>query len=163
MTDWMTRQQGFTNKWQDWINLLLSIWLFVSPWVLGFHPGGAVESVPAAWAAWILAVVIAVFSIAALAKAQPWEEWINLIAGALLFISPWVLGFYPATPRRWGMHSSSAPWSSFWRFGISIPCRRLPGVALEHAHVSTIRVLATGVRTNNRNAFRRARAAEGQA
>jgi hypothetical protein len=41
--------------------------------------------------------VIGVFSIAALVRAQPWEEWINLIAGALLFISPWVLTYYAAS------------------------------------------------------------------
>jgi uncharacterized membrane protein YkgB len=52
---------------------------------------------PASWTAWVLGVVIAVFSIAALYKAQPWEEWINLIAGVLLFISPLVLSYYTVT------------------------------------------------------------------
>jgi hypothetical protein len=93
----MAELRNDTNKWQDWVNLVLAIWLFVSPWVLGFYPEGAVASVPAAWTAWILAVVIGVFSIAALAQARPWEEWINLIAAVLLFISPLVLGYYAAT------------------------------------------------------------------
>jgi hypothetical protein len=86
-----------TYKWQDWINLILAIWLFISPWVLRFNPGGAAASMAASWTAWVLGVVVAVFSIAALARARPWEEWINLIAGALLFISPLVLMYYPVS------------------------------------------------------------------
>jgi hypothetical protein len=93
----VTRSRSSTGKWQDWINLILAVWLFISPWVLGFFPGGAVASMPASWTAWVLGVVIAVFSIAALYKAQPWEEWINLIAGVLLFISPLVFSYYTTT------------------------------------------------------------------
>ncbi len=37
--------------------------------------------------------MIGVFAIAALVKTQPWEEWIDLIAGAWVFASPWVLHF----------------------------------------------------------------------
>jgi hypothetical protein len=90
----MPGERVVSNKWQDWVNLVLAVWLFISPWVLSFYPGGTAASVPAAWTAWILGIVIAVFSIAALAQAQPWEEWINLIAAVLLFISPLVLGYH---------------------------------------------------------------------
>jgi SPW repeat len=92
MALWMERTD--TYKWQDWANLVFAVWLFISPWVLGFYPGAASASVAAAWNAWIFAIVIGVFAIAALIKARPWEEWINLIAGAWVFVSPWVLGFY---------------------------------------------------------------------
>jgi hypothetical protein len=96
MTDF--RRQLGGNRWQDWINLLLAIWLFISPWVLNFYPGSSSSVAQAAWNAWILGIVIGVFSIAALVKARPWEEWINLLAGAWVFISPWVLG-YASTPQ----------------------------------------------------------------
>jgi hypothetical protein len=92
-----TRFRTNAGKWQDWINLILAIWLFISPWVLGFYPGGAVASMSASWTAWVLGVIVAVFSIAALNRAQPWEEWINLIAGVLLFISPLVFSYYTVT------------------------------------------------------------------
>jgi hypothetical protein len=92
------RRQIDTNRWQDWVNLLLAIWLFISPWVLHFYPGASSSMPQAAWNAWILGIVIGVFSIAALVKARPWEEWVNLIAGAWVFISPWVLG-YASTPQ----------------------------------------------------------------
>ncbi len=88
-------QRSDTNKWQDWVNLILAIWLFISPWVLGFYyPGGAIASAAAAWNAWIFGIVVGVFSIAALIKVRPWEEWINLVSGAWVFISPFALAFY---------------------------------------------------------------------
>jgi hypothetical protein len=81
-------------KWQDGLNLVLAIWLFISPWVLGFYPGGAIASAAAAWNAWIFGIVVGVFAIAALIQTRPWEEWINLLSGAWIFISPFVLAFY---------------------------------------------------------------------
>src|SRR5947209_6383256 len=32
----MIRKLSFSREWQDWCNLLLGIWLCVSPWVLRF-------------------------------------------------------------------------------------------------------------------------------
>ena len=40
-------------------------------------------------------------SIAALARTQPWEEWLNLIAGIWLFISPWVLRYSQDSHALW--------------------------------------------------------------
>src|SRR5215831_8518266 len=93
----MTQTRGnivLSNRWQDWLNLLLGAWLFISPWVLGFAQtqaaagAGATHSL-AAPNAWIFGVIVVLLSIAALARTQPWEEWLNLIAGIWLFISPW--------------------------------------------------------------------------
>jgi phosphoglycerol transferase MdoB-like AlkP superfamily enzyme len=94
MAELIKKPRNVTERWQDWLNLLLAVWLFISPWVLAFYPAAAAQSVAASWDAWVVAVVVAVFSIAALTKAHPLEEWVNIIAGAWLFISPWVLGFY---------------------------------------------------------------------
>lgn len=77
-----------SNNWQDWVNLVLAIWLFISPWVLRF----ADQQQPS-WDAWVVGVIVAVLSIAALTQMQLWEEWINLLLGAWLFISPWIMGF----------------------------------------------------------------------
>jgi hypothetical protein len=70
----------------DVLNLILSIWLFLSPWIVGFA-----GIVPAAWVAWLSAIAIAVVSIAALSAFTEWEEWINLLLGIWVLISPWVL------------------------------------------------------------------------
>ena len=63
------------NKWQDGIGLFLAVWLYLSPFVLAFVPGALVTGMPAAaWNAWIVSVVIGVFSAAALYRAWPMRE-----------------------------------------------------------------------------------------
>ena len=89
-------KRGSANNWQDWVNLILAVWLFISPWVLNFA-----EQQRPSWDAWIVGVVVAVLSIAALTQVQVWEEWINLLLGAWLFISPWVLGFTSNATISW--------------------------------------------------------------
>jgi SPW repeat len=81
---------------QDWINLICGALLFVSPWALGFA-----DNVMAAWTAWVGGVVIAVMGIAALVQFAEWEEWVALIAGVLMIIAPWVLGFAATTYAVW--------------------------------------------------------------
>jgi hypothetical protein len=70
----------------DVINLILAVWLFLSPWIVGFA-----GVTPAAWVAWLSAIAIAIFAIAALAAFAEWEEWINLALGIWVLISPWVV------------------------------------------------------------------------
>jgi hypothetical protein len=94
---------GIANRWQDWVNLLLGAWLFISPWVLGFSKMGAEGGAHsnAAVNAWIFGVIVVILSIAALTRTQPWEEWLNLLAGIWLFISPWVLGYSATSTALW--------------------------------------------------------------
>ena len=75
-------------KLQDWANLVLAVCLFLSPWVLGY----ALEAAQS-WNAWIVGVVLGALAIAALSVFAEWEEWVNLVLGAWLIVSPWVLGF----------------------------------------------------------------------
>ncbi|MBI5164282.1 MAG: SPW repeat protein [Magnetospirillum sp.] len=77
--------------WQDWVNLIIGAWLFVSPWVLGYADLPA-----AAWNSWIFGIVVAVVSIAALIQFAQWEEWINVLFGVWLLAAPWVMGFAAA-------------------------------------------------------------------
>lgn len=54
---------GRLARGQEWINLLLGIWIFIAPWVLGFAYG------PYGWAAgdhWIVGALIFIVSAAAL-------------------------------------------------------------------------------------------------
>lgn len=77
-----------TTRWQDWAQLILGVWLFFSPWILGYTEFGN-----AAGNAYIIGIAITVLGLAELYRARPWEEWTNLILGVWLVISPWVLGF----------------------------------------------------------------------
>src|SRR2546423_851521 len=72
----------------DVINLLLGAWLFLSPWIFGF-----VGEVAPSWNGWLSGIVVAGLAIAALAAFAEWEEWLNLIVGIWVAVSPWLVGF----------------------------------------------------------------------
>ena len=76
------------KHWQDPVNLILGIWMIVSPWVLGY----SMEATPT-WNAVILGILIGVAALFALYRVMAWEEWGNVVLGVWLLISPWVLSF----------------------------------------------------------------------
>jgi hypothetical protein len=84
--------QNWTNaRFCDVANLILGAILFFSPWMFGFGAGIASQN------AYIAGIVIAVLAIAALAAFAVWEEWLNLIVGLWVLVSPWALGFQGTT------------------------------------------------------------------
>lgn len=102
----MASQYKTANRWEDWTNLILAAWLFVSPWALQFAPGATAGGTTAglsaaAWNAWISGVVIAVIAAMALFQLQQWEEWSNAVVGLWVAVSPWVLGFSGLTTATW--------------------------------------------------------------
>ena len=74
------------KRWQDWVNLILGVWLFISPWALGFS-GNATAS----WNAWIVGIAIVAFAAATVSMPQVWEEVVNIGLGVWLVVSPWAL------------------------------------------------------------------------
>ena len=83
------------QRWQDWINLIAGIWLFIVPWLFGFARTGY------SWDAFLFGAVMIVFPILALIDKRMWEEWIDGIIGIWVFISPWVLGFSTNSAAIW--------------------------------------------------------------
>lgn len=81
------------RRWQDWVMLVLGLWLILSPFVLGYPDYTGI----AAMNSYILGIAVAVFAIAALIRPQMWEEWVNLVLGLWLIIAPLVLGFRAET------------------------------------------------------------------
>jgi hypothetical protein len=71
----------------DVVNLILSGVLFFSPWMFDLSIGAQWQT------ASVAGIIIAVLSIAALAAFAVWEEWFILVAGLVLIVSPWLLGF----------------------------------------------------------------------
>ncbi|MFZ1923001.1 MAG: SPW repeat protein [Xanthobacteraceae bacterium] len=71
----------------DIVNLILSGVLFFSPWLFGLSAGAQWQT------ASTVGIIMAVLSIAALAAFAVWEEWFMVIAGLVLIVSPWLLGF----------------------------------------------------------------------
>jgi len=84
------------QRWQDWINLILGVWLFITPF-LGLD---ALTSV-VAWNSYVFGVIVAVLSVWALVQPRAWEEWINLLIGVWLIIAPFLLGFEANTTAMW--------------------------------------------------------------
>ena len=87
-------------KWKesgvDVANLVLAALLFLTPWIFGFASESA-----AAWNAWVSGILIGIVAVAALTSFAEWEEWINLVLGLWVVVSPWVLGFATQTARTW--------------------------------------------------------------
>jgi hypothetical protein len=76
------------TRWQDWVNLLLGLWLFFTPFFgFGMMTGAAALN------GYIFGAIIVVLSIVALFQPQFWEEWINLFIGLWLIFAPFALGY----------------------------------------------------------------------
>ena len=85
-----------TGDWQDSFNVLLGLWLAVSPWILQFQ-----DVRPALANAVLIGAVIAIMSLAAVISFRYWEEWLDMVIGAWLVVSPWVLGITALTLATW--------------------------------------------------------------
>lgn len=83
------------KRWQDWVVLVLGIWLFFSPFLLNYTQTVAASN------AYIVGLAVALFAILALLDSRLWEEWVNLALGAWLIISPFVLGYSDMGTPTW--------------------------------------------------------------
>ena len=73
------------KRWQDQVILLLGLWLFVSPWALGYLSGS-----PIALNVSITGAVIALMAAFDLVKTYAWAVVVSLLAGVWIAVSPWV-------------------------------------------------------------------------
>ena len=103
----MARNVG-SARWRDWAMLALAVYLFLSPWILGFTVGAPVEGVAAAegftvaaWHAWILGLVIGVLALWAAFQFAEWHDWANGVLGVWLVASPWILSFAALPAALW--------------------------------------------------------------
>ena len=83
--------QWINPKLFDVANLILGAILFFSPWVFAYPAGLQSQNAQTS------GIAIVMLSIAALAAFAVWEEWLNLVVGLWVIVSPWVLGFQGAT------------------------------------------------------------------
>ncbi|MCS7100478.1 MAG: SPW repeat protein [Burkholderiaceae bacterium] len=80
------------KHWQDPVNLVLGVWMIVSPWLLSY----AGEAVPT-WNAAVLGILIGAAAIWAMFRVFAWQQWANVVFGLWLIASPWILGFAGVT------------------------------------------------------------------
>ena len=71
----------------DCYTVTFGLFLFVSPWLFAYVNEGARIDL------WASGAAIAALSVAAIIAFANWEEWLNLLLGFWLIVSPWVLGF----------------------------------------------------------------------
>lgn len=79
-------------KWRresalDMYNLMLALFLSVTPWMFAY------ASEAARIDAWASGALIAAVSMATFIVFSNWEEYVNLLLGCWLVVSPWILGF----------------------------------------------------------------------
>jgi hypothetical protein len=85
-----------TTHWRDVANLILGLWLVISPWALSYM----METVPT-WNAIIVGLIIAVAAAGALVAFHAWEEWVNVVLAVWLIVSPFVLDYASHTTVLW--------------------------------------------------------------
>jgi hypothetical protein len=84
----VTRGSHYAIKsWPDRVNLLLGLFLCVSPW-LAMDSGTA-----STWNAVFFGSAIIVAALFAIAKPGVRPEWSNVVFGLWLLVAPWALGF----------------------------------------------------------------------
>lgn len=92
----MSKARSAASGWKDSIELIVGLWLLVSPLVLGFFSNPSASMITIA-----VATVVFFVSQLGIANQQPWEEWVNLIAAIILVISPWLFGYASVVVATW--------------------------------------------------------------
>lgn len=82
-----------TRRWQDEAILLLGLWLFLSPWVLGYPPYS-----PPAINAFVAGAIMAILAAFDLYKTYVWAVLLNLLIGMWVAVSPWLVGVVQDRP-----------------------------------------------------------------
>src|SRR4030088_1658455 len=72
--------------WQDWLDMVLGLWLVVSPWILDF----ADDDPAATRNAVIVGIAIAVLRALTFLAYRDDEEGIHVLLGLWLILSPWM-------------------------------------------------------------------------
>ncbi len=77
------------NRLQDQLEIVVGLWLCISPWALGYT--GPLQA--AGWSAIVFGIGVLLFSFEDLALPSEIEEWVELGLGLFLMISPWAWGY----------------------------------------------------------------------
>jgi uncharacterized membrane protein len=85
------------RRWQDWINVILGVILFIAAFVFAAAVVSAAE-----WTFIVIGVLLFLVGLYLLANPQAVPvEWVQIVLGILLFISPWVFHFSTSSPTDW--------------------------------------------------------------
>ncbi|MET9224971.1 SPW repeat protein [Lentzea sp. NPDC003310] len=83
------------TRWQDWAEVAIGVLVLLSPLVVD-------TSNAAMWTMIVLGALIALDGLVELARpAMIYGEYVQMVLGALLFISPWVMGYSDLMAASW--------------------------------------------------------------
>jgi SPW repeat len=79
-------------QWEDWVGIALGAWMLVSPWIVGFsgHDAATINAL-------VMGSILVLEELLELQVHEKVEEWIDLVAGVWLIVSPFALGFASLT------------------------------------------------------------------
>ena len=82
------------NRLQDLLEIVVGLWLCISPWVLGY----ADPLQAAGWGAIVAGIGVLLFSFEDLVLPSEIEEWVELVLGVGLMGLPWAWGYSDNMP-----------------------------------------------------------------
>jgi hypothetical protein len=86
-----------SKRFIDWINLVLGIWLMISPWVLG-----TTANITATVVLVVMGIAVFSFSIWAVLRVENRNaEWWNVFLGVILFVTPWIFQYQTMYRDAW--------------------------------------------------------------
>ncbi|NNG24644.1 SPW repeat protein [Telluria aromaticivorans] len=87
-----------TRRWQDQLMVVIGVCLFVTPWVFTYPPGS-----PEAWNATLAGAIIGILAAFDLVKTYVWAVLFNIIVGAWVTVSPWMVGTLDDLAMTWSL------------------------------------------------------------
>jgi hypothetical protein len=96
------------QRWQDYITTLIGVWVLFSLEIIHFFFPELVFTRGIAWSQGAVGFALIAVGASAVAGYQLWEEWVDVILGLWLIVSPWIIGFGKVTTLRWNAVISGA-------------------------------------------------------
>lgn len=125
------RDHGRQARAASGVNILLGIWLIISPWVYDFATGVGAAST---WNSVILGILVVICAANRYAspRSSPGFSWANVVFGIWALISPWVYGYSGDLAAMWNSVIAGILIAllAIWSGGITVADTR-------HGHLQT--------------------------
>jgi SPW repeat len=87
-----------SRHWQDQLMVVIGVWLFMSPWALGYPSYS-----PPAINAYIAGTIIALLAAFDLVRTYVWAVLLNIVVGVWVAVSPWLVGVVRDPAMTWSL------------------------------------------------------------
>ncbi len=97
-----------SQRWQDYVTTLMGVWVLFSLEIIHFFFPELVFTRAIAWSQGAVGFALIAVGASAVAGYQLWEEWVDVILGLWLIMSPWIIGFGEVPVLTWNTILSGA-------------------------------------------------------